>query len=246
MKNIFIIIFLIFCICSQAQNIKPELQVYAAPGFFFEQLSSDILVPPEKRNHSRLGDVTSFAVQAAVPFKNQRWLVKGGIGFSERHYSLSKYSIGDFITSLFLFDSPLRKDSFAISYVRFTNNYFQVPVSFVYMLNKPVNGFHIYAGLNFRADFLAKSNVEIDFDSAYKIPNASDINAAQKTYTANATKFVFTIEPYLEGSFTIYKKIGGFIQFRPLSFYSSALDKRLTTSTGELFSFTFGASYSLK
>ena len=50
---------------------------------------------------------------------------------------------------------------------------------------------------------------------------------------------------FFECSFNMYKKIGGFIQFRPLSFYSSALDKRLTTST-ELFSFTFGAFYSLK
>ena len=76
-------------------------------------------------------------LQVTVPLKNQRWLVKGGIGFSQRHYSLSKYSIGDFITILFLFDSPLRRDSFALSHVRFTNNYFQIPFSFTYMLNKP-------------------------------------------------------------------------------------------------------------
>ena len=246
MKNILVIIFLCFCIYSEAQNIKPQLQVYAAPGFFFEQLSRDSLVPPEKRNHSRLGDVTSFALQAAVPLKNKHWLIKAGAGFSQRHYSLSKYSIGDFITSLFLFDSPPRKDSFALTYVRFTNNYFQVPVSFAYMLNKPVNGFHLYAGLNLRADFLTKSKAEINFDSTFKIPDANDIDAAQKTYTANATKFAFTVEPYIEGSFTAYKKIGAFIQFRPLSFYSSSLDKRLTISTAEVFSFTFGATYSLK
>ena len=246
MKNILVIIFLCFCIYSKAQDIKPQLQVYAAPGFFFEQLSRDSLVPTEKRNHSRLGDVASYAAQVAVPLKNQRWLIKAGVGFSQRHYSLSKYSIGDFITSLFLFDSPLRRDSFAINYVRFTNNYFQVPVSFAYMLNKPANGFHVYAGLNFRADFLLKSKAEIDFDSLFKIPATSDIITAQKVYTANATKFVFTVEPYIEGAFIIHKNIGAFIQFRPLSFYSSSLDKRLTTSTGELLSFTFGATYSLK
>ncbi len=246
MKNISVIIFLSFCFSTEAQNVKPQLQVYAAPGFFFEQLSSDSLVPPEKRNHSRLGDVSSYAIQVAIPLKNQRWLIKGSIGYSQRHYSLSKYSIGDFITSLFLFDSPLRRDSFAINYVRFTDNYFQVPVSVSFMLNQPNTNFHLYTGLNFRADFLAKSNTEIRFDSSYKIPNASDIRAAQKIYTANATKFVFTIEPYIEGAFTIYKKIGGIIQFRPFSFYSSQLDKKLTTSTGELLSFTFGATYSLK
>lgn len=246
MKNIPVIIFLSFCFCTKAQNVKPQLQVYAAPGFFFEQLSSDSLVPPEKRRHSRLGDISSFALQAAVPLKNQRWLIKAGAGFSQRHYSLSKYSIGDFITSLFLFDSRLRRDSFAISYVRFTNNYFQIPVSFAYMLNKPGNRFHLYTGLNLRADFLAKSKAEVRFDSSYKIPDAPDISAAQKVYTANATKFVFTVEPYIEGSFALYKKFGTFIQFRPFSFYSSQLDKKLTTSTGELLSFTFGASYSLK
>ena len=106
MKYILVLIFLFFNSCIQAQNIKPKLEVYAAPGFFFEQLSGDSLVPPEKRNHARLGDISSFVLQAAVPLKNQRWLIKGGVGFSQRHYSLSKYSIGDFITSLFLFDSP--------------------------------------------------------------------------------------------------------------------------------------------
>ncbi len=246
MKYILPVIFLSFCMHVDAQNIKPQIQVYAAPGFFFEQLSSDSLVPPEKRKHSRLGDVASYAMQVAVPLKNQRWLIKGGVGFNQRHYSMSKYSLDDFLVSLFLFDSPLRRDSFALTYIRFTNNYFQVPVLFAYMLNKPNGNFHLYAGINLRGDFLTKSKAEVRFDSTYKIPATADINAAQKVYTANASKFVFTIEPYIEGSFTIYKKIGAFIQFRPLSLYSSPLDKKLTTSTGELLSFTFGASYSLK
>lgn len=245
MKYILLPAFLFLNICIQAQNIKPKLEAYAAAGFFFEQLSSDSLVPPEKRKHSRLGDVSSFALQAGVPLKNQRWLFKGGVGFSERHYSLSKYSIGDFFIAIFSFDSP-RRDSFNISRVRFTDTYFQMPLSFAYLLNKPENNFHLYAGLNIRPDFLIKNKADVRFDSAYKIPSASDIVTAQKIYTANAAKFVLTVEPYLEASLDIHKKIGAFIQIRPFSLYSSSLNKQLTTSTAEFLSFTFGATYSFK
>ena len=236
------------CLClfinSNAQTSAPKLELYAAPGLFTEKLSNDSLVPPEKRNHVRLGDVTSYALQVAVPFKNKRWQAKAGIGFSQRHYSLNKYSLDDFFISLFLFDSQPRNDTFSIYYIRFTNHYFQIPLSVAYQLNRPSDNFKLYAGMNFRLDFLIKNKADINFDLSYKTPTANDIVAAQKAYTSNNAKFVITAEPYLEGAFRIYKNIGAFIQLRPFSFYSTPLDKRLTTSTGELLSSTFGVSYS--
>jgi len=213
---------------------------------FFEQLSNDELVPPHRQNHSRLGDVVSYAVQVATPMKNQRFTIKAGIGFSQRHYSLNKYSLDDFFISLFLFDSPLRRDSFSLSYVRFTNNYLQVPVSCSYTLTRPKHNFQLATGINLRSDFLVGRKANVIFDSIYKIPQQSDIIASKKLYTGNASTFVFTAEPYIEGSFAIHKNLGMLFQFRPFSFYSSKLDRRLTTSTVELFSFTFGAFYSLK
>jgi hypothetical protein len=130
--------------------------------------------------------------------------------------------------------------------VKFTNNYLQVPISFSYSLTRPSHNFQLAVGLNFRNDFLTQSNARVIFDSVYKTPTQSDINQAKTIYTKSASKFVFTAESYIESSFSVYKNVGFLFQFRPFSFYSSDLDKRLTTSTVELFSFTFGAFYSLK
>src|SRR5206468_6448463 len=115
-------------------NKNPKLEVQVTPGIFSEQLSNDALIPPNNTGDSRIGDVVSYGAQFAAPLKNQRFTIKAGIGFSQRLYSLNKYSFGDFLSSLFLFDSPYHGDKFNLSYVRFTNNYFQVPVSASYTL----------------------------------------------------------------------------------------------------------------
>lgn len=245
MKLILLFAFLFFFSTTYTQYTMPKLEAYVAPGLFFAQLSNDVLVPPARQNHSRLGDVVSFAMQVAVPLKNQQFTVKAGGGFSQRHYSLNKYGFEDFFVMLFLFSSP-RTDSFNLSYVRFTNNYLQIPLSCSYTVTNPSHRFQLAFGLNFRSDFLIGRKAQVIFDSAYKIPRPEDIVAAKKLYTGNASTFVFTAESFIEGSFPITKDFGMIMQFRPFSFYSSPLDKRLTRSTVELFSFTFGAFYRLK
>ena len=230
---------------TNAQVNQPKIQASALPGLFFEQLSADSLVPPGRRNKTRLGDVTSYALQVAIPLKNKRFTVKAGAGFSQRHYSLNKYGIGDIFIAFFLFDSPARTDSFNLSYVRFTNNYFQVPVLASYTLTRPVKNFQLSLGLNLRSDFLMKSNAAVIFDSTYKIPSSHDITMAKSTYARNATKYVVTIQPYMEGLFNVYKKLGLFFQFSLLS-ASTKLDTRLTTSTTGIFDFSFGAFYNFK
>lgn len=238
----------VICICflthAKCQNTKLKLEGYAAPGLFFEHFNNDSLIPPQKRNGTRLGDVTSYAVQAALPLKNEHWVLKAGIGFSQRHYSLNKYSLNDFFTAIFLFDSPPRRDSFNLSYIRFTNNYFQLPFSAAYVLNPANHRFQTEAGLNIRTDFLLKSNAALRFDSSYKIPLQSDLINVQHLYTANASKLIITLEPYIQTSFAIYKNLGIYMQFKPFSFYSYKLDKQFTASTNELLNFTFGISYS--
>jgi hypothetical protein len=230
---------------TNAQINQPKIEVSALPGLFFEQLSADSLVPPGRRNKTRLGDVTSYAIQVAVPLKNKRFTIKAGAGFSQRHYSLNKYGIGDIFTALFLFDSPARTDSFNLSYVRFTNNYFQVPVSASYTVTRPVKNFQLSFGLNLRSDFLIKSNPHVVFDSTYKTPSSPDIAMAKSIYARNATNYVLTIQPYMEGLFNVYKKLGLFFQFSLLS-ASTKLDTQLTTSTTGIFDFSFGAFYNLK
>ena len=246
MKYFLLTAFLFVFIYSEAQYVNPKLEIHVTPGLFSEQLSNDALIPPNRTNDDRIGDVVSYVAQFASPLKNKRFTIKAGIGFSQRHYSLNKYSFGDFLFGLFLFDSPYHGDTFNLSYVRFTNNYFQIPVSASYTLTRPRHNFQLAVGLTLSSNFLINKKVKIIFDSAYKIPQPTDIELAKQAYTSNASKFVFTAQPYVEASFSIYKKLGLLFQFNMPSYYSSSLDKRLTTSTVEVFSFTFGAFYSLK
>jgi hypothetical protein len=245
MKLFLLIISTCILLNCRSQNTFPKLEMYAAPGLFFEQLNNDSLIPPKRHNSSRLGDVVSYSMQSVWTLKNQRWIFKGGIGFSQRHYSLNKYSIGDFFTALFLFDSPPRYDSFNISYVRFTNNYFELPVSFARILTKPGHNFQSTVGINVRSSLLLKSSADITFDNTYT-PTQPDSMVVKKAYTQNASKFVLIAEPYIDGSFKIYKNAGGYFQFRPFSFYASRLNTEFTSSTVEFFSFAFGLYYSFR
>lgn len=226
--------------------MKPRIEAYVSPGLFLETLSKDTLVPKDRRNVSRLGDVVSYAMQVAVPLKNERFTLKAGIGLSQRHYSINKYSLDDVLVSLFLFDSQLRKDSSYISYVRFTNNYLQVPLSASYTVTRPGHNFQLALGLNCRLDFLTNQKVQIDFDSSVTYPTATQMLMAHDAYTKDVNKFLVTVEPYAEASFFVYKNLGLMFQIKPFSFYSTPLDKRLTTSTVEIFSSTFGVFYQFK
>lgn len=150
-----------------------------------------------------------------------------------------------FLLRFFYLIQPARTDSFNLSYVRFTNNYLQVPVSASYTITRPVKNFQLSAGLNLRSDFLFESNAAVVFDSAYKIPSSPDITMAKSVYERNATNYVLTVQPYMEGLFNVYKKLGLFFQFSLFS-ASTKLDTRLTTSTTGIFDFSFGAFYNLK
>jgi hypothetical protein len=246
MKNIFTAIFLFVVFTANAQYKNPRIQAYISPGVTLVQLSHDDLVQAKKQGNSRVGDVLSLGLQAVLPLKNNRFAVSAGLGFSQRHFSINKYSLDDFFNSLFLFDYLNPGDSFQLTRVRFTNNYLQAPVAFSFTITKPKRNFQLATGLKLKPDFLISSQAQVDFDSTYRIPGAKDIKAAQKTYTANASRFIFTASPYFEATFNCPKKWGMLFDITLPSFYSTVVDKRLTKSSVELFSFTFGAFYSLK
>jgi hypothetical protein len=227
-----------------AQKVLPQLEAYTSGGLFFEKLNTDTLVPSARRNKQRLGDVSSFGLQLVLQPAKDRWLIKGGIGFSLRHYSMNKYSIGDFFTSLFLFDAPARRDTTTISYVRLTNKYLQIPVSVAYRLaGSATSTAALTAGVNLRNDFLLSSQAQVNFDAAYLQPTAATVNGFKDLYTKNAATYALTVEPYIQGSVLIYKGLGLFMQVRPFSFYASRLENRFTSSTTELIGGTVGIVY---
>ena len=190
MKPVLLAAGFFFFIGAQSQNIQPKLEAYVAPGFFFETISRDSLIPAHQQAHSRLGDVVSYAMQLSLPLENPQWSIKGGLGFSQRHYSITKYTLDDFFVSLFPFGSQNR-DSFNLRHVRFTNSYFQVPLSFAYTVTKPGHNFQFAFGLNLRSDFLTQSKADIIFDSAYKVPTSADIIYAKTIYTDKCFKICF-------------------------------------------------------
>ncbi|MBV9962156.1 MAG: outer membrane beta-barrel protein [Parafilimonas sp.] len=246
MKYFLLTTFLFCSVYCNAQIYKPKLEIVATPGLFVESTSYDSLLPAHQKRAARIGDVTSYAMQLSLPLKNERWTVKAGIGFSQRHFSINKYTLDDFFIALFAFDAQPHRDSFNLSRIKFTDNYFQVPLSCSYTVTRPLHNFQLAFGINVLSNFLITAKANLTFDSTYKTPAASDIAYAKNVYTHNASKYVCTIQPYAEASFLISKKLGLLFQSGFPSYYSSRLDKRLTTSTIELFSFTFGATLSLK
>ncbi len=241
MKSTLTAFFFLLSIYTQAQSNTPRLEAYISPGLFFEELSNNELIPPDRRNGSRLGDNISYGLQVAVPMKNNHFTLRAGAGFNVRHYSLNKYSLIDLNFSL----SP-EIDTFHLSHIYFKNNYSQIPLSFSYTIASNRKKFKLGFGLSLCFEFLLDKNVHVTFDSAYFIPQQTDIVAAKQLYAANTTKFVFTAASFVEGSFAFNKNTGLFFMFTPFSFYSSPLNKALTTSTMEIISFTGGLFYKFK
>lgn len=241
-KSIFILFCTLFIFSfSFSQNGNQKIKAFAETGLFNERFNYDSLIPERRRGGERLGDVNSFGLQYEFKLGNTNWFAKTGLGFSNRHYSISKYSFGDIFFAFFLFDAPQKKDSFAINYVRFTNKYLQIPLSLSYNFSRRRNS-QFKVGINLRSDFLLESKASFKLDST----NTNDIFVLEKAYTSDATKSIFTLEPYIEQSFRVYKNAGMYYQFRPFSFTSAKLNNRFTVSTNEFLSLTFGVFYDLK
>jgi hypothetical protein len=233
---------------AQTQNNNPRIELHVAPGLFLEKLNYDSLVPPKRRGVTRLGDVVSFAAQYSIPLHNGRGWFKIGIGYSERHYSLNKTGVNDVLIALLSFDSPPRLDSFAITKVRLTNKYFQVPLSLGTILthDAATKRFRFIIGLNLRSEFLVSSNAEIIVDPQFGSNAPAGIAELQRQYTKDASKWVVVLTPFIEHAFYLYKDLGMFWQLEPFSLFASKLNSKFTSSTIELFSFKFGLYYNIR
>lgn len=245
-KLLMVALFGITALPLSAQNALPRVEAYAAPGLFFEHLNGDPLVPKHQRNASRLGDDVSAGAMVAFGAAHNRLLFKGGLAFRQMHYSMAKYNPGDFFVALFSFDAgPRPKDTFALSYVRFTNSYLEVPLAASVALTRRRYGLPgLAAGVSIRPAFLLSSNPAVKADPyVLPQPGPQQMEAFKKLYKQDAAKTIITVEPYFEASFFVYKRVGMLWQFRPFTFYTSPLNKRFTWQTTGLLGFTFGAVY---
>lgn len=231
----------VFC-----QPVAPRVEVYGSQGLFLEQVNDDGLAPKSSRNSARLGDNFSFGSTVKLPLWKGWGSIGAGIGYKQTHYSLSKYSAGDIIGALFLFDGVRQKDTFPLSRVRFVNSYIEVPLSISFHLpNRQGNLFGFSAGLNIKPGFLLKSKPQLTFDA---IPNAPPLTLADQqklanAYTKDASKFIISIQPYAEWSMNFSKGFGMGVQLWPLSYYSSRLNNKFTSFSVEVINFSAGFIY---
>ena len=231
----------IFC-----QVTSPRVDVYGSQGLFLEQINRDDLVPRGNRNSGRLGDNFSFGATVKLPLWKGWGSIGAGVGYKQTHYSMSKYSIGDIIGALFLFDAARQTDTFPLSRVRFVNSYIEVPLSISFHLhNRDNNLFGFSAGINIKPGFLLKSKPELTFDLT---PSAAplSVDVQQKlaaAYTKDASKFVITIQPYAEWSMSFSKGFGMGVQLWPLSYYGSRLNNKFTSFSVEIIGFSASFIY---
>ena len=221
---------------------KPHLiEAYAVPFLFTAKLSSDSLVPPSYKNGNRLGDGASYGVQYGQLY-GEHILIKAGLGFSTREYSLVKYNLDDLFTALFLFDSPYHVDSFAIARVQYKLNYLDIPLTIAYERGRRA-AVQLSYGLTARLQFATnkKATITPDYSSPAYVP--SNLDEAEDVYKQNVNSFVISVEPYGDLSFRIYKGFGIYFRLMPFSFYASSLDHRISTSETEFLGSGFGATY---
>jgi len=248
MKKSALLICLFLSAVSHAfcQPTSPRVDVYGSQGLFLEQINEDELVPKGNRNAARVGDNFSFGGTIKMPLWKGWGSIGAGIGYKQTHYSLSKYSIGDIIGALFLFDGGRGADTFPLSRVRFVNSYIEVPLSISFHLpNRDGNLFGFSAGLHVKPGFLLKSRPELTFEAT---PSSAPIPAADQqklaaVYTKDASKFIICIQPYAEWSMSFSKGFGMGVQLWPLSYYSSRLNNKFTSFSVEVINFSASFIY---
>jgi len=249
MKNLIPLfcLFLLTATGAFSQATLPRIDIYGSQGLFLEQLNYSELIPEHQRNQARLGDDFSFGTTIKFPLTKGRWVIGAGVGYKQMHYSMSKYTIGDFISGLFLFDAGgNRVDTFPLSRVRFVSSYIEVPLSFAFHLpNRHNNLFGFSAGINIKPSFLLKSKPQFTFDEGQNIPVVTN-DSRQKLYNAyskDASKIIINIQPYLEWSMNFSKGFGMGVQLWPLSYYGSKLNDTFTSYTYGLISFSAAFIY---
>lgn len=239
---------IIFCLIYSscfAQFSSGHLEAYVSPGLFTARFShGNSMVPQGMQGRTRIGSIVSYGIQYGVP-AGKRVSLKAGIGYSTRQYSMVQYRDANI---LFLFIIPFAPaqpiDSFPISRLQYNNRYVEVPLSFDYNVSRNKAAVQVHFGLNARLQFLASAKIiATPNDQSANFNDPAIVHQAEQRYADDVKKFVFTLEPYMDVSFRIYKGIGVYYRTKPVSLYASTLNHKVTDSQAEFLGSGFGVWY---
>lgn len=234
-------LFLLLVSVCFAQFSKGQLDAYATPGLFNVKFSHDGTVPERQQGRSRLGSLGCYGIQYGVSV-SKRIMLKAGVGYTSRKYSMVKYAGDPFF--IFYFFSDQSSDPFPISRIQYNNSYIEAPLAFEYNPSVLKSDLQVHFGFNARLQFLAKAKVTITPDDSQPANTSPDaIRATETYYVDDVNSFVITLEPYMDIWIRLHKGLGIYYRIKPVSFYASRLNQKTTTSQIEFIGGGVGLSY---
>ncbi len=227
--KIFLLAVLINCSLITAAQIKYE-RTELVTGAFFNPFSytKDSMVLPRSRNKLSFGDEFNIDLQAKFSLPNKRIRLLAGLGYSQRHFSMNKFNLGDFVLIFIPFYSN-KNDTAYLSRVRFTSQYINIPLGLEYRLS--ANEQHrvtFFAGLKLVSSIKMASSVTSTADTNYYRPSATQMNSINDAYNNTLNKYLLHIEPYLDMDIYFAKGFGMRMGLFPISGYATRWAEKLT------------------
>ncbi|MGG9963644.1 hypothetical protein [Ferruginibacter sp. SUN106] len=224
----FLLCLLIGCSLHAAAQIKYE-RTALITGAFFDPYShtSDSMVFPRNRNKLSFGDEVNIDLQSFFSLRNERLRLSAGVGFSQRHFSMSKFNAGDFI--LLFIPFATYKDTAYLTKVRSSSQYINVPLGFEYRLSNSDNRtVTLFAGLRLINSFKIAATTVATPDTNYFRPNSTQLSAINNSYNNDINSYLLRIEPYLDMDIHFAKGYGMRLGLFPISFYVTPWSKKIT------------------
>ncbi|GAB2815126.1 hypothetical protein [Ferruginibacter profundus] len=227
MKMFLFSLFISSSIVAAAQ-IKYE-RTALITGAFIDPYShtSDSMVMPRNRNKLSFGDEFNIDLQSFFSLRNKRLRVSAGLGFSQRHFSMSKFNAGDFI--LLFIPFATFKDTAYLTKVRSVSQYVNVPLGFEYRLsgneNKRVT---VFAGLRLINSFKVAASTIATPDTSYFRPSSTQLSSISDAYNNDINNYLLRIEPYLDMDIHIARGYGVRLGLFPIGFYATPWSKKIT------------------
>jgi len=224
----FLLMLLLFCTISSEAQLKYERTEIVTGGFINPfSYTKDSMVLPRSRNKLSFGDEFNADLQVCFALPNKRFRVTGGVGYSQRHFSMNKFNVGDFV--LLVIPFAYKWDTAYLSRVRFTGQYINVPLGFECRLSATEkHRVTFFTGIRLISSIKIASSVDATADTNYFRPSVSQLNSIKDAYNNTLNSYLLRIEPYLDMDIYFVKGFGMRMGLFPLSFYATRWAQKLT------------------